>query len=236
MKLELKIQLLRFCSVLLNAIFLVLGLSVISCGIWVLFDKGSFLTILSSVELRTVAMGLLMIGGVVTAVSVVGCVGADGEHRLLLLIYLGFLVILVLGQLFVTLLLLLNRNKVRTQNRSIKNLKRTTGCDWLIDCCQGKCCGRMGPADWLKNSHILSLNLTGPHILPCSCFRSFHAGVNSSWCYEQLNVMRPLYGPGNSSYVQGCKQTLSDWLQENAVTVVAMVVGLLLVQVNINII
>ncbi|XP_039973588.1 CD82 antigen [Xiphias gladius] len=238
MKLELKIQLLKFCSAVFNAIYLVLGLSVAGCAVWILFGEGSFLTVLSSVELRTVAVGLLMIGGVVLVVSVAGCVGADGEHRFLLLIYLGFLIILVLGQLFITLLLLINRNKIeQSLDAAVAQIILQYGAssntqDTLMDNVQhyGECCGRTGPADWLKNSYVHSLNLTGPDVLPCSCFRSYRRSFNSSWCSELLNFTEPLYGRGNGSYVQGCKHTLSVWLQENALTLVSMDVGLLLIQ------
>nr|XP_019963805.1 PREDICTED: CD82 antigen-like [Paralichthys olivaceus]XP_019963806.1 PREDICTED: CD82 antigen-like [Paralichthys olivaceus] len=238
MKVQLKIQLLKFCFVLLNSVFLVLGLSVSGCGLWILFDSGSFLTAVSSVELRTVAVGLLVIGGVVTAVSVIGCVGADGENRVLLLIYLGFLIVLVLAQVFVTLLLLINRNKIEVGlNTAVDHImfkyRGSSVQDTLMDSVQqhGRCCGRTGPADWLKNSYIHSLNLSIPHVLPCSCFTSYHRSVDSSWCSEQLNFTQPPFGRGNSSYDQGCEATLSDWLQENALTIVGMDVSLMLIQV-----
>ncbi|XP_026225763.1 CD82 antigen-like [Anabas testudineus] len=203
MTLELKIQLLKFCSAVFNSIFMVLGLTVGGCAVWILFDKGSFLSVLSSVELRTVATGLLLIGGVVIAVSVTGCVGADRELRLLLLIYLGFLVVLILGQLFVTLLLLLNRNKIeQSLDEAVDQVIFQYRADTLMDNVQhyGKCCGRTGPADWLRNSYIQSLNLTSPDVLPCSCFISSLPGLNSSWCSELLNFTEPLFGRGSGLY------------------------------------
>ncbi|XP_022617764.1 CD82 antigen-like isoform X2 [Seriola dumerili] len=209
MKLEVKIQLLKFCSAVFNSLFLALGLSVAGCAVWILFGKGNFLTVLSSVELSTVAVGLLIIGGVVVSVSVVGCIGADGEHRFLLLTYLGFLIILVLGQLFVTLLLLINRNKIERSldaavDQIILQYGGSSSQDALMDNVQhyGECCGRTGPADWLKNSYIQSLNLTRPDVLPCSCFSSYRRSFNSSWCSELLNYTEPPYGRGNSSYDQ----------------------------------
>ncbi|XP_018534311.1 CD82 antigen [Lates calcarifer] len=238
MKLELKIQLLKFGSAVFNSLFLALGLSVAGCAIWILFDTGSFLNVLSSVELRTVAAGLLLIGGVVTAVSVVGCIGANGENRFLLLIYLGFLVILFLGQLFITLLLLINRNKIGQSleaavDQIIVEYGNSSSQDTLMDNVQryGKCCGKTTPSDWLRNSYIDSLNLTGPDVLPCSCFSSYRRSSDSPWCSELPSFSEPPYGRGNSSYDQGCKQMLSDWLQENALTIIGMDVSLILIQV-----
>ncbi|KAF3692485.1 CD82 antigen C33 antigen IA4 Inducible membrane protein R2 [Channa argus] len=237
MKLELKIQLLKFCSAVFNSIYLLLGLAVGGCGIWILFDHGNFLTIVSSVELRTVALGLLVIGGVAIAVGVIGCVAAEGKHRFLLLIYLAFLIILILGQLLITLLLLINRNKIEQGlDEAVDKVIFQFGAnsaDKLMDNVQhyGKCCGRTGPADWLKNSYIQTLNLTNPDVLPCSCFSSTRPSFNSSWCSELLNFTWPLFGQGNKLYDQGCKQKLSVWLRENSLTIVGMDISLILIQV-----
>ncbi|XP_042280958.1 CD82 antigen [Thunnus maccoyii] len=234
MKLEVKIQALRFCSTVFNCIFLALGVSVAGCAVWILFDRGSFLTVVSSVELKTVGAGLLVIGGVVMVVSVVGCLGAHSENRFLLLMYMGLLIVLVLGQLFITLLLLINRRKIKESldeavDQIIVGYGHRDRWDGLMENVQhyGQCCGRTGPEDWLKNSIIKSHNWTD--VLPCSCFNSSRPSFNSSWCSEKST--EPLIGRGNGSYDQGCKQKLSDWLQENALTIVGMDVGLVFIQV-----
>lgn len=242
MKLDVKIQLLSFCFQVVNFIFLALGLSVSGFGLWILFDRGNLLTVLPDQppeDLRAVGAGLILIGVVVLAVSVVGIVGTDRGNRVLLLVYLGFLIVLVLGQLFVTLLLLLNRDKIergldQTVDQIIQQYGDNNSQDRLMDKIQNYegCCGRTGPADWLKNSYIQSLNLTAPDVLPCSCFRSHRPAVNSPWCSELLSfTTAPLYGRGNGSYAQGCKEKVSDWLQENTLTVVGMDVSLILIQV-----
>nr|XP_020474368.1 CD82 antigen-like [Monopterus albus] len=237
MKLQLKIQLLKFCSAVFNSIFLVLGLSVAGCAIWILFDTENLLAFLSSEELCTVAFTLLVIGGVVMVVSVVGCVGAEGKHRFLLLVYLGALIVLILGQLFVALLLLINRNKIeQTLGEVVDQIIFDYGgnsTDRLLDRVQryGQCCGRTGPSDWLKNSYIQSLNLTDLNILPCSCFIRNRPSMTLSWCSELVNFTEPLYKQGNSSYTEGCQQKLSDWLQENGLTVIGMDLSLILIQV-----
>ncbi|KAM6936015.1 tetraspanin-19 [Lycodopsis pacificus] len=238
MKLDVKIQLLNFFFEVFNFIFLALGLSVCGVGLWILFDGGSLLTIHASVELRVVGAGLMLIGLAVLAVCVVGIVGAVKDVRVLLLVYLGFLIVLVLGQLFVTLLLLLNRDKIErsvdeTVDRIIFEYGGHNSSDILMDKIQSYegCCGRTGPSDWLKNSYIQSLNLTNPDVLPCSCFRSRRPAVHSSWCSELPDFTTPMYGRGNGSHDQGCKQKVTDWLQENILTVVGMDVALMLIQV-----
>ncbi|XP_068179385.1 CD82 antigen isoform X2 [Antennarius striatus] len=216
----------------------VLGLSVGGCGIWILFDGRSLLTVLQSVDMRTVGAGLLFIGGAVLLVGVVGFLAAGG-NRFLLLTYVGLLVVLVLGQLFVTLLLIINRDKVeRTLDQTIDDIIVGYGgqgrpvLDRLMDNIQkqGRCCGRMGPSDWLKNSYIQSLNLTDPRVLPCSCFSSPSHDSSSVWCSDPPNN-GTLPGSGNASHDQGCNQQLRDWLQENTLTIMGMGFGVVLIQV-----
>lgn len=237
MKLSVKMELLKFCSAVFNSVFLALGLSLAGCGIWILFGESSFLGVLFSGELRLVALALLVIGVVVAALSVVGCVGASCENRSLLMLYMGFLIILLLGQLYVILLMLINSDKIQRNleeavYESIVQYGDGDVGDRLVDNMQhyGSCCGLDSPADWLRNSDITNLtSVAAVDVLPCSCFRSYRS-VNSPWCSEQLDVTEPLFGQGNGTFQQGCKKQLSDWLKENSLTIVGMAVGLILIQ------
>ncbi|XP_034021559.1 CD82 antigen, partial [Thalassophryne amazonica] len=210
MKVDLKIQLLKFCFTLFNSVFLALGLSVAGCAVWILFDTGNFLNILPTDELRTVGAGLLVSGGVVLLVGGVGCFGAHGENRFFLLMYLGFLIVIFLGQLFISLLLILSEDKIEQSLDAVVDQTISqyggnhTNTNRLLDNVQhyGKYCGRTGPADWLKNSFIQSLNLTNPDIRPCSCFGWSYPDLNSPWCSDLLNITTPLFGRGNVSYEQ----------------------------------
>ncbi|KAM8870163.1 CD82 antigen isoform 2-T2 [Spinachia spinachia] len=239
MNVDVKIQMLNFFFEVFNFIFLVLGVSVCGIGLWILFDGGSLLNVHASVcadELRIVGAGLILIGLVVFAVSIIGIVGATKEIRCLLLVYMGLLIALVLGQLFVALLLLINRDTIeqsldQTVDRIIFWYGGHNRTDTLMDRIQRYegCCGRMGPSDWLLNSFLL--NLTNQDLLPCSCFNSSRPAINSPWCSERQNLTGPVYGVGGGSFEQGCKQKLVDWLQENLLTVVTMDTALMLIQV-----
>ncbi|XP_049902032.1 tetraspanin-19 [Epinephelus moara] len=238
MKLEVEIMLLDYCFKLFIHMFLYLGLGLCGIGVIIVFFRVSLLNVLPSEELQIVGVGLLLIGGVALVVCIVGCVGAEKEKRVLLLVFMGFIIILVLGQLFVTLLLLLNRDKLEqtvddTVDQIIVQYRGSNRDDRLMDKVQNydECCGKMGPADWLKNSYIQSLNLTGPDVLPCSCFKSYSRSDDSPWCSELLNFTAPLFGRGNSSYVQGCKPKFSNWLQENIMTILGFDVSVMLIQV-----
>ncbi|KAM3614963.1 uncharacterized protein V6R79_021548 [Siganus canaliculatus] len=240
MKSEPKIQLLKFFSVIFNSVFLFLGLSLAGCGIWILFSRTTLLNFLSSGDLHLVGAGLLLIGGVVLLVSVVVCVGAQRETRFLLLLYLGSAVLLLLAQLFVLLLLAVQRDKIGAAlldevSSIISAYGNRTAEDRVLDDVQtyAACCGLLGPSDWLNNSFVRGLNRSAPDLLPCSCFRRFEAAPDSPWCLDlnaSASSSTPL-GRGNGSYVEGCQLKLGDWLLENGVTVMAMAGVLVLMQV-----
>ncbi|XP_052368131.1 CD82 antigen-like [Oncorhynchus keta] len=122
MKVDDKFQILKFFAAVFNSVFLILGLCIFGCAVWILFDKDNFIAILSSVEVKTVAGGLFIIGLVVVGVTILGCMGAQLENRCFLLLYMGFLICIVLGQLFVTFIILLNHGKV-CPGPSIKHLR-----------------------------------------------------------------------------------------------------------------
>uniref|UniRef100_A0A3Q4BBE4 Tetraspanin n=1 Tax=Mola mola TaxID=94237 RepID=A0A3Q4BBE4_MOLML len=192
MELEVKIQLLKFCFHIVNSIFLVLGVSVAACAVWILFDAGSLLSVLPS-----------------------GNAWAQ--------LYLGLLVVLLLGQLFVTLLLLLNTNKVSVVLRYLIVLKVLTFVNITISVTHGdhlgQCCGRTGPSDWFQD-----VNRTD--VLPCSCFNVSRTSFSSAWCSEEL------IGPGGSFYEEGCQQKIRVMLQENVLTIAIMDFGLIFMQVT----
>ncbi|KAK7886448.1 hypothetical protein WMY93_026069 [Mugilogobius chulae] len=208
MKLQSQIHLLQFCSNVLFGVYTILGLSVAGCGLWILFDSSSFIHVIDSGDLQLVAVFLLAVGAVVCGVSLLGIVGVQRENRLLLVVVLCFLVVLILAQIFVTFVLLLNRDKIsKTLTQKVDSLlvefphtERR-----LVDNMQhyAQCCGRSGPSDWLNNPLVLSLNQSEASVLPCSCFSSNKHSPSffCSW-NETLDSDSVLYQPRNSSYQQ----------------------------------
>ncbi|XP_075884849.1 CD82 antigen [Nelusetta ayraudi] len=229
---ESNVQVLSFCFLLFNCVFLVVGLSVGGCGSWILFDGENLLKSLPSDALKTVAGGLLAIGGAVLLVAVIGCVGVRRGNRLLLLTYLGLLLVLLLGQLFVAVLLLISRNKIErgldeVVDDTIHQYGLTAGSsrDRLMDNIQssGRCCGRTGPSDWLRNKYIQNLSQSSLDVFPCSCFNSTQPVFDSSRCSAANNTLL--------LYMQGCETLLHDWLNQNILTIIGMDFGLILIQV-----
>uniref|UniRef100_A0A674C160 Si:ch73-139j3.4 n=1 Tax=Salmo trutta TaxID=8032 RepID=A0A674C160_SALTR len=208
MKVDDKFQILKFFAAVFNSVFLILGLCIFGCAVWILFDKDNFISVLSSVEVKTVAGGLFIIGLVVVGVTILGCMGAQLENRCFLLLYMGFLICIVLGQLFVTFIILLNHGKVLDKIITEYGTNPDNQRHWkLLDNVQryGHCCGMQSPNDWQSNMFIKNNSLID--VYPCSCF-------NTTDC------------PAISGF-----NIITNWLKENTLTIVGMEVGLLIVQI-----
>ncbi|XP_036433511.1 CD82 antigen [Colossoma macropomum] len=237
MKAEDKLQILKFLLILVNSLFVIISISLFGCSTWILFDKSSFITVLNDEEeIKVVAGGLFVIGLVVLGVSMLGCFGVYLENRCLMALYMGFLIAIILGQLFITVLLLLKMNRIEVVlNETIDGWiteygGNSTQTIWrLLDSVQQsvKCCGRQNYSDWQTNILIQTYSdLSTEQIYPCSCF-------NGSCPVFPTNEM---YLFGNSSestdiYVTGCGQKIEHWFRINILVIVGMELGLLVIQI-----
>ncbi|XP_059909368.1 leukocyte antigen CD37 [Gadus macrocephalus] len=233
MKLEQKIHVFQFLLTICNCLYLILGASILGCASWILFDTGNLLRDIHSDELETVAGGLFLVGLLVLAVAALGYAAAHCQARLMLQLYMAFLIVLILGQLFISLVLLTSQKKIEgALDEAVDQMiisyaggRDLTASDRLLDELQRteKCCGRTGPDDWKTNLYIQ--NLTNQDVLPCACF-------NTS-CPSGPGGEPPLFGAsvGNDSYQEGCKEKITDWLAENALTIVAMDASIIILQV-----
>ncbi|XP_077431234.1 leukocyte antigen CD37-like isoform X5 [Vanacampus margaritifer] len=207
-----------------------LGLAVACCGVWICFDTGSLIGAVSSHELRAVGAGLMLIGSLAMACSLVAGFGARWQKEILMLICAGGLLFLFLCCVGLLLLLLLSKGQIEEQASSALThmIRRYRGSggrqDGLLDHLQRHeaCCGLTGPSDWLQNSLVQTLNASAGSTFPCSCFRRPQGSAETAWCSQD---------GANRTYTQGCRERLSDWLHDNVVTVVAMDVSLMAAQV-----
>ncbi|XP_076861390.1 CD82 antigen [Brachyhypopomus gauderio] len=231
MKAEDKVQILKFLIMLINSFFVILGISLFGCSAWILFDKSSFISVLSSDEnVKVVAGGLFVIGLVVVGVSMLGCVGVWIENRCFIVFYMGFLIVIVLGQVFVTFLLLLKKNQIqRILAQSVDDIISNYGVNesqtaWsLLDSVQksAECCGRTHPSDWQTNTLIQTHNMS--EIYPCSCF--------NGTCPQVLAKEKYTFGNGSQIYTMGCEEKLNHWFQQNVYVIVGMDFGLIIIQI-----
>ncbi|XP_018581688.2 putative tetraspanin-19 [Scleropages formosus] len=236
MKVVERIQILKFFLLAFNALFVILGVAIFGCGVWILFDKNNFIvTVSNGQSMRIIAGGLFVIGLVVVTVSAIGYLGALKEVRFLLVMYMSLLIIIFLGQVFITFILLLKENEItRTLSDEVDKIIIEYGNEteqskgkhtWdLIDTMQHywQCCGRTNYTEWKENTYIK--NLGESDVYPCTCF-------NRSTCPLLATGATQRFGHGSEVYDMGCQTRMEDWILQNALVILGMDLGLALIQV-----
>ncbi|XP_048828176.1 tetraspanin-19-like isoform X2 [Brienomyrus brachyistius] len=211
MKRKEKVECLKFFVVVFNSMFLILGLAFFSCGVWVLFDQNSLIVMISAGNaVKAIAAALFTMGLLVAGISVLGYIGAATEIRCF--------IILISGALMdeIDQLIIVYGNKTAGELAQVM---------WqLLDTlqCYGKCCGRMNYTDWDRNLYISSLPES--NIYPWSCFNVSSCPVLHS------NNSTQGFGQGSAVYLQGCQQSIEDWLLANGLAVLELQLGLVLIQ------
>ncbi|XP_035257295.1 putative tetraspanin-19 [Anguilla anguilla] len=233
MKVEERIPILKFFLMVFNGIFVIIGLAVFGCGIWILFDKSSFVVTIGDGQMKTVAGGLFMVGLVAVGVSVLGYIAISKEIRLLIILYMILLIVIFLGQLFVTFVLLLGRDTViKALEKEVddiivdygtENANTSTNLWNVLDAVQhnSKCCGRTNYTQWENNTFIKAL--LDENVYPCSCFKSACPHLNDD------STQR--FGNGSAFYTEGCQERIEAWLRENGYAILGMDAGLVIIQI-----
>ncbi|XP_007901969.1 CD82 antigen isoform X2 [Callorhinchus milii] len=231
MKYEDKVHILTYVLSIFNSIFLIVGAIILGSGIWVLWDKNSFITVLYENDnvLRIAAYCFLAIGITAIIVCLMGCIGSIKEVKCLLILYLIFLALIFIIQLAIGLALLFQQNKIEKvlDEKTLDVIKHYGNNDFpeehtwkLLDIIQKQinCCGHYNNTDWKMNEVILSFpNLT---LIPSSCTNN--TITSSLFC----NVTEDTY-----IYPEGCKTAIQDWLFNSIFIILGVAVGLLLTQV-----
>ncbi|KAK2832203.1 hypothetical protein Q7C36_015665 [Tachysurus vachellii] len=231
MKTEDKLQIGKFLFMLINSFFVVLGISLFGSSLWILFDTSSVITVLSNEsDVKVAAGGLFVIGLLVVGVSVLGCIGVHIENRCFIAIYMGFLIAIIFGELFITFLLLLKKSQFeKFLAESVDAIIGKYGVNdtqstWsLLDRVQqsAKCCGRQNASDWETNKFIQLQNTS--NIYPCSCFNGSCPVFMAGEIFQ--------FGNGTHIYTTGCEKKLKDWFEQNVFVIIGMALALLIIQI-----
>ncbi|XP_048828185.1 tetraspanin-19-like isoform X3 [Brienomyrus brachyistius] len=184
---------------------------------------------------KAIAAALFTMGLLVAGISVLGYIGAATEIRCFIILHMTFLTPIVAGQIFVISMMMINKEKISGAlmdeidqliivygNKTAGELAQVM---WqLLDTlqCYGKCCGRMNYTDWDRNLYISSLPES--NIYPWSCFNVSSCPVLHS------NNSTQGFGQGSAVYLQGCQQSIEDWLLANGLAVLELQLGLVLIQ------
>ncbi|KAK2534909.1 hypothetical protein Q9233_003821 [Columba guinea] len=231
MKIRDKILIQKFYVIVFNGIFLALGLMLLMFGLWLLFDRSNFFSVLlSSGENQLVpciSCILLGIGSAITFTSALGFLGSVLEIKRLLVTYMSFQILVFVTQMAILVLIFVKKEEVHNQwNNRIDEVISEYGNEslaeqepvWnILNAVQHKmeCCGRYNITQWERNK-----NKDNSTQIPCSCTKS---GLKKWFC----NVSR------DSTYSMGCEEHLSKWFENNILILTAISISLLITQVRV---
>uniref|UniRef100_H3AGV6 Tetraspanin n=1 Tax=Latimeria chalumnae TaxID=7897 RepID=H3AGV6_LATCH len=233
------LNLTRYFLFLFNLIFFILGAILLAFGVWILFDKSSFISTLGTpnLALKLCSYGLSGVGIFTMMMGFLGCLGALQQTKWLLGCYFVCLFLLFGAQVVVGVLIYTQRSSLREfvstyVNELITNYNTEDGYEareetWDFVQIQFQCCGWKSPVDWEKNE-VLKANGTQMH--PCSCLSKNQTLLEAN--QTASSVTRPTITKGFCVVPEvtpkGCVNEVQDWLTENiyGILLVSLVVGL----------
>jgi len=234
-----------------NILFWLLGLLLLTCGIWAWTEKGFFDDVaeLTSIPLDPVVV-ILSIGFVMFILSFSGCLGALRENICLLKFFSIILGIIFFAELVAGILAFVYKSWFQTKfnlfmQTTISKYRDDPDLQNLIDFSQQflECCGGTnGPQDWENNVYF---NCTSEIIVNEIKYRPAEScGVPFSCCaYPQGEdtVVDTQCGYGirtkTSSdwpeviWTEGCIQKFEDYMRKELYTVAGVFIGVALVQI-----
>ncbi|XP_051775462.1 tetraspanin-19-like isoform X1 [Erpetoichthys calabaricus] len=236
-----QISILKYFLMIFNGIFLILGIVILGCGLWILFDTNSFLTTLTSTTNGTLsALGIigytfLGIGFFTVLVCFFGCLGTYKEVKCLLIMYMACLVLIFLVQILLLLSVFFTKSDIANLldteiNKIIINSGNVSATDsdeveWkLFDLVQksSECCGNNNFTDWKRNKYIESSSLNDTVVLPCSCIKS---SKSDDMLFCKISPDSDNY------YKKGCGAKIEEWFSTNILSILGIEIGLAAIEI-----
>ncbi|KAE8593472.1 hypothetical protein XENTR_v10019152 [Xenopus tropicalis] len=228
-----------------NLLFFILGGVLLCFGLWILFDRGSFATMIGS-SVPTLKVWSYVFSGVgilTMLLGFLGCLGSLKEIKCLLGFYFAFLLLLFSAQITIGVLVYTQRNSLSTRLGTIVEsvikdyglYANQTDLEEGWDFAQEKmqCCGWYTPDDWMKNQKIQNTSVS---LYPCSCrnVSAFHtnSSANSSTEFPEAKAGFCTTGAREKwpVYQTGCMNTLQAFLLNNSITIVGVCIGIALLE------
>lgn len=201
-------------------------------GLWVLFDKDSFISVLqeTSDTVRVASYILIGVGSLSMAMGFFGCIGAIYEIRCLLGLYFTCLLLILIGQVTAAVLIYIQRDPLKREMSEIiqgmivnyTGQNKTTEHAWDLIQKTMKCCGWTGPGNWSENTLIKNSTLK---LHSCSCRNDSLPGseVREFGLCEHLSAQPPVYETG-------CKTSVEKWLMDNCGIILGICIGVAVVE------
>jgi len=147
----------KYFMVLCNILFAIAGIALMGFGTWSQLGARDYLNFLGDSYVNT-PIFIIIVGGIIFAISLFGCCGACYEKKFLLYIYAGLLILIVLAQIGAGIAVFAVKGKVETvieenmekgmTNYGVQNFEGVTT-TWDIVQKGYKCCGVEKFSDWV---------------------------------------------------------------------------------------
>ena len=168
----------RFLLIIINVLFLILGLTVFICAIVLKWGGSTFSDLISNKDLNTLINGasaisgvsvfFLILGGVIILLSLLGLLGAKYMNRFFLVLYEIVIIVLFLAQAISILVLVFSSSKIEKEytkalNETITDINTHNNDTQIItDKCKimkslselFHCCGSTSPKDFLNQTLV----------------------------------------------------------------------------------
>jgi hypothetical protein len=219
------IDFLKYVLFIFNFIFWLSGLGIVAIGVWTLWDRNHYVSLLTSTTYAATTYVLLGTGGAILLVGFIGCCGAWRENRLCLMTYACFLLVIFLLEAVAGILAYMYEAAVHDE--LVRSLNQTMLQNYMIDKEKTlaidhmqqnfKCCGAGSFRDW-KHSRWLMGNPAINNTVPDSCCKTVTPG-----CAIRSH-------PSNI-YYDGCVPELEVYLKEHLIILGAVGLGICCLQI-----
>ncbi|XP_069803227.1 leukocyte antigen CD37-like [Dendropsophus ebraccatus] len=236
-----------------NLFFFILGGILLCFGLWILFDRSSFATMIgSSTPTLKVWSYVLSGAGILTMLlGFLGCLGSLKEIKCLLGFYFAFLLLLFAAQITAGVLIYTQRSSLNAAvGKYVENIIKNygivmnqtelqEGLDFAQE--QMSCCGWYTPEDWMKNVKIYENSSV--NLYPCSCRNtsSFLPTSNINGTANGTDTSEPIFEQRSGFctaaarnnwpvYKTGCMNSIQTFLMNNFICIIGVCIGIALLE------
>lgn len=234
----------KLIILLINIIFMVIGIVLLGFGIFLVIDTKALhnefiVPAGASANLIIISAGvILVVGLLILFISIVGCCATTKEHTGCLTFYAAILIFLLILQVVAVILAGAFYNQIMStldkefttmveKQYGSPQFNETTS---FIDTLQNElyCCGitTEGPLDWKKSDWA---QRTGEIVPDSCCTKNGTVPLNAVECravaYDETDPERSKY-----VYTQGCDAKVDDMIKHYVGILVGVVIGVVVVQ------
>ncbi|XP_038052708.1 CD9 antigen-like isoform X2 [Patiria miniata] len=209
-----------------NFLFWLCGCALLGVGLWLCFEPNVQQYAQASGDLQEYYIAvyvLIGIGGLMMLVGFLGCCGACMENTVLLGMFFTFLLLICVAEVGGGIWCYLNREKLKSivEEGMLSTVQQAYAEDnsvimTAVDNMQRqlKCCGATGPSDWQQSAY---------GTVPDSCCKEEAEGCAQGIAFQAITSLLTINQ-------DGCATALFNMLEDNAVLVAGLAIGIGAVQ------